>query len=411
MAIFSHYKLNLGLDPRYKNKENQYRVCLILYFNGDKRYLPFDVRIEKEHWDQKNEKILSTVKLNPSTGWFNDRIQEKKMDATKILTTLDGSDELKFFTLNELVNRIEKKPSKASFFDYLDEQIKYLREHKKEGNAVIHEGAKRFLLKYAPEIKHLRFEDINYKFLKNIEHRYIANDNSYNGLSNYLRTIRAVWNKAEKDGLVSMERYPFREYKIKHAKTHKTAIGRDDMLQLKNLPVRPNTVSWHGRNAFLFSFYCRGMNLSDIAKLRLPNIQNDKIIYKRSKNSKEFTVKVTPNILDILAIYTPEKQQDDYIFPVIDKTNRKETAEKQITNFRNIINHSLKRWAKRLKIDPTLSFNTARHSWATIGRDMNFPIPQISEGLGHNDLRTTQIYLDDFQGAVIDEVNSQITNI
>jgi integrase/recombinase XerD len=373
--------------------------------------MPLGVKIEKDHWDNENEKILPAAKLEPSTGWYNDRILEKKMAANKLLISLDGSGELQLLTLNDLVKRIENKASKASLYDYLDEQIKFLRDHKKEGSAVIYEGAKRFLLKYAPENKHLRFEDITYKFLKNIEFKYIANGNSHNGLSNYLRTIRAVWNKAEKDGLVSNERYPFKEYKIKHSKTHKTAIKRDEMKKLRELPVRENTVSWHGRNAFFFSFYCRGMNLSDIAKLQLKNIQNDKIIYKRSKNSKQFIVKVIDLISGVLDIYTPGKQSDDYIFPIIDKHNHKETAEKQITKFRNIINHSLRRWAKRLDIDPSLSFNTARHSWATIGKDKGVNIAAISEGMGHADIRTTQIYLDDFQGDEIDAVNLQITDL
>jgi hypothetical protein len=40
---------------------------------------------------------------------------------------------------------------------------------------------------------------------------------------------------------------------------------------------------------------------------------------------------------------------------------------------------------------------------------MNIPIAMLSEGLGHNDIRTTQIYLDAFQDDAIDDANDLIT--
>jgi integrase len=79
------------------------------------------------------------------------------------------------------------------------------------------------------------------------------------------------------------------------------------------------------------------------------------------------------------------------------------------TGLSNSINHALKRWVKKLVIDSTLSFNTARLSWATIGKDLNLPLALISEGLGHSDARTTQIYLDSFDSETIDLANNQIT--
>jgi site-specific recombinase XerD len=46
-----------------------------------------------------------------------------------------------------------------------------------------------------------------------------------------------------------------------------------------------------------------------------------------------------------------------------------------------------------------LAFYVARLSWSTIGKEMNVIISVISEGLGHEDIKTTQIYPDDFDNA------------
>jgi len=40
---------------------------------------------------------------------------------------------------------------------------------------------------------------------------------------------------------------------------------------------------------------------------------------------------------------------------------------------------------------------------------MNYPMAVISEGLGHTDIRTTQIYLDRFDNEILDDANEMIT--
>ena len=52
----------------------------------------------------------------------------------------------------------------------------------------------------------------------------------------------------------------------------------------------------------------------------------------------------------------------------------------------------------------------ARHSWASIAKRSGIPISVISEGLGHDSERTTQIYLDSFENNVLDAANEIITD-
>jgi len=245
--------------------------------------------------------------------------------------------------------------------------------------------------------------------LKSIELHYVSKGNNLNGLSHYFRTVRAIWNRALKEGIVRSEGYPFKEYKIKQVKTHKTALRKEDILSLLEVGLPEGTLAWHwhARNMFFFSFYCQGMNFGDIAKLKVENIQAERILYTRSKVGKVISVKLNDKINAILDIYQKDKKTDDYIFPIITHEPRRVS---QIKEYRDGVNHALKRWAKKLELDSTLSFNTARHSWATIGMDLNLPIAVISQGLGHNDIRTTQIYLDAFQNDVIDGANDLITS-
>jgi len=48
---------------------------------------------------------------------------------------------------------------------------------------------------------------------------------------------------------------------------------------------------------------------------------------------------------------------------------------------------------------------TIRHSWATIAKFMGVPTEVISEGLGNNSLRKTELYVKSLTNTVLDEAN------
>ena len=50
----------------------------------------------------------------------------------------------------------------------------------------------------------------------------------------------------------------------------------------------------------------------------------------------------------------------------------------------------------------------ARHSWASIMRDMGNDISIVSKGLGHEDIKTTQIYLSTIDTAVVMKANRKL---
>ena len=55
-----------------------------------------------------------------------------------------------------------------------------------------------------------------------------------------------------------------------------------------------------------------------------------------------------------------------------------------------------------------LTTYVARHTWASVARDMNIPIAVISEGMGHNSIKTTQGYRNAIDISRSDEANKRI---
>lgn len=73
-----------------------------------------------------------------------------------------------------------------------------------------------------------------------------------------------------------------------------------------------------------------------------------------------------------------------------------------------LMNINIKQIAAVLGINETLTTYAARHSYATIMKHNGAPISIISESMGHQNERITQVYLDSFGNEVLDEVNRLI---
>lgn len=55
-----------------------------------------------------------------------------------------------------------------------------------------------------------------------------------------------------------------------------------------------------------------------------------------------------------------------------------------------------------------LTTYVARHTWATTMRDMGYDLSIVSTGLGHDSLKTTQIYLSSIDTTVVMEANKKM---
>ena len=72
------------------------------------------------------------------------------------------------------------------------------------------------------------------------------------------------------------------------------------------------------------------------------------------------------------------------------------------------INYNLKKIGEMTGLKMPLTTYTARHTWASIARDMDIPIPIISEGMGHNSIKTTHVYLNSIDMSKINKTNKRI---
>ncbi len=229
-----------------------------------------------------------------------------------------------------------------------------------------------------------------------------------NTSSFYMRVLRTAYNCAVAEGVVTLSSPVSSMFKNVYTgidKTVKRAISLDYMKRIKGLDLHGNKRLEFARDMFMFSFYMRGMSFVDMAFLRRCNLGGGVIWYTRRKTGQRLKILCEEPMYQIIERYR-RSCVEDYLLPIINCE-----GGDVMTIYRNrlkVVNRQLKYIADMVGLDIPLTHYVARHSWATIARYMNIPISVISEGMGHDSIATTQIYLAQLDTSLIDQANHDI---
>ena len=396
----------ISLDTRRKKKDGSYPLVLRLGHNERTTSIPIGYSLHEIDWDTKNRIVRKTYTGVNSVSRLNNIIQKKKSDAMDVIMKLDEAGQLTTMPLASLRERIDKPSSVQSFFTFTNHLIDELKKANRFGTARSYKGVSGVIKAYCNE-KDLQFQDINYQFLTKLEAHHVGNGNSLNGLAVYMRTIRAIYNKAIKEGVVEKELYPFGNYRIKTVPTEKRALEWRLLKKIIEKKISPKHECFDTRNYFVASYMMYGMNFTDMAFLTKSDIKDGRILYRRKKTSKLYDIKVTKNLQKILSHYIRHNNNSLFVFPII---KREELAlqVKDIDWDRKRYNAKLKDLAKLCKIDKNLTSYVSRHSFATQAMLQQVPLNAISTMLGHSSLKTTEVYLKSLPNNILDDYNAKI---
>ena len=220
-----------------------------------------------------------------------------------------------------------------------------------------------------------------------------------NSSSCYLRTLRTLYRKAVETGLTT-DKHIFRHVFTGFAKTAKRAIPLSSLRAIRLLRLPEDSVVAFARDLFMLSVYLQGISFVDLAYLKKDDIRNGQLHYSRKKTGQELTVGWESVMQDIVDNYIHLTKGSPYLLPIITKTDG--TERRQYERMEHKVNYYLKKIGTMVGLQASLTTYTGRHTWASILRDMGTSLSVISKGLGHESLKTTQIYLSsiDMEGVV-----------
>lgn len=398
--------ISISLDKRRSKKDGTFPVIMRLGHNERTTSIPLDISVSEKDWDDKNKQVKKSYVGLSSVTRLNNLIQKKKADAMDKILKLSELGELNTLSVSSLRDKLTQEDKRQSFIKYGESLVKDLKEANRIGTARSYNDVISVLSRYKG--KDISFTEINYSFLTKFETHHMSKGNGINGLAVYMRTIRAIFNKAIKDGIIEKEIYPFDNYKIKTAPTEKRALEANLLSNIVNLTLEQKDPCFHARNFFVASYMMYGMNFTDMAFLKKDDINNGRINYRRKKTSKLYDIKVTKNLETILGYYMQNKTE--FVFPII-KRDTPETQNKDIRWARKRYNNKLNDIAKMCGIDTNLTSYVSRHSFATQAMMQQVPLNAISSMLGHSSLKTTEIYLKSLPSDTIDDYNAKVLGL
>ncbi len=401
--------LKVIIDKQKTSSEGECPVMIKVVHNRGRRFIRLPQKVRLEDWDTKksmlNERTGTPERIRHNKK-MNYYIESQVMKLKKIILDIEALSTV--YTVDDIVKEYYHKTSMVPVFDYIREIVESLERVGKNGNSNVYKGTMGILQKFSRG-RDLTFEEINYSFLKSFEAHLQQKGCKINTISFYLRTIRSVFNRAIKDGLICEDCYPFKKITIRKEKTLKRAIYKEDIAALKNMDLSRHAQMDLARDIFLFSFYMRGMSFKDIAFLKVSSIVGDRVYYSRQKTAQKLNIKLTERAMDIILKYSALGDRDAFIFPIIRFPGKNEFT--QYKNGYRQTNRRLKMLGNMLNFRIPLTTYVARHSWASIAKRSGIPTSVISEGLGHDSEKTTQIYLDSFENNVLDAANDIVTDI
>lgn len=387
--------LKLYLDTR--RTDAQGTAVLKIRYTKDRvaAYISTDIRVTPNQWDSEQGLVVRHPRAkNLNIFLANEmmEIEDVMMEHHDEFMTLGAAETLKAIQAYRYPEKKEKP--KDLFYPFA---VKFMESKDKKRTKEIYAATLSRLKDYTDYYDELRFTDITIDWLKDFDKFLQRHSPSANARAIHLRNIRAVFNAALDEELIT--HYPFRKYKIKTEETVKRSLNVRQLARLFLHEPKPYAEKY--LDMFKLMFYLIGINTVDLAGLK--DIHSGRIEYHRAKTNRLYSIKVEPEALEIIQKYIGEKDKLLNVF------EDRDTYE----SFGRLMNLALHDIGKELdgrsraKTYTKLTTYWARHSWATIAAELDIPKETIAKALGHGGREVTDVYIR-FDDKKIDAANRKV---
>ena len=374
---FSLKKSKLGTDGKCP-------IYLRCTMDGQRVELSIGIFIAPETWDESKQQIKGRTE---EVKILNNRLNKTAVRVQDIYNQLESKGES--FSVIHVKNKLSGVSDEKGVLEILDSLIKGI-----EGR-VGNDYSVGTLKHYKTTLSRLG-EFIKTKFrrsdlpLSMIDYSFLSSFDLYlkselclkpNSALTYHKHLKKVINTAISMNLLSTN--PYSTFKVTRNETHRDYLTLQELhhIERKKFTTRRMEII---RDVFVFACYT-GLAYAELQNLSREHIQigNDGgewIIIDRAKTNIRCRVPLLPRARAILGKYEafPLRENRGKLLPV--HSNQK-------------MNEYLKELATLCEIGKNLSMHVARHTFATsVTLTNGVPLETVSKMLGHNSMKTTQIY-------------------
>lgn len=232
---------------------------------------------------------------------------------------------------------------------------------------------------------HIRMWEVNLDFVKALADHMMKKERTAAGeplakatITNHIAALSSVMSYAMRKGMVKENPVELFDYSTIQGPVHKrNYLIADEIKQLIETPCSYEQY----KNLFIFGCFV-GLRYSDLRTLKWKDIivENGDTRIEKMMSKTRHMVYVPLNKTALQ--YLPERQGfDDLVFP-------------DLPFGISAIDVVIRDWAKDAGIKKTVSFYTARHTFATLTLTQGADLFAVSQLMGHRDITTTQGYAE-----------------
>ena len=257
---------------------------------------------------------------------------------------------------------------KESFTSFMKQVAADLQQSGNLGTAHVYRSSLNAILTFQGSDR-LSFWEITPEWLKHFEGSLRARGCSWNTVSTYLRTFRAVYNRAVDLGKAPYVPHLFRSVYTGTRADHKRALCDDDMKKVFTELPQSSRISSAMRRAhelFVLMFSLRGIPFVDLVYLRKSDLRDNVITYRRRKTGRPLSVTLTPEAMILVKKYMNRDSSSPYLFPFLESREGTKEAYREYQLALRSFNQQLMLLGELLGLGDKLSSYTAKHNQFSI---------------------------------------------
>lgn len=359
--------LSFVIVPSRPNKDGTHQVRLKISCNRTIRYIStkYCVGTESQFQNGRVVKHPNALFINKSLSSLMDDYEQRlstftnpKASATEVKAYLEAE-----YIHTDLV---------SEFAEYYITQLKNNGQNSYAQNM-------EYTLKYLHGCfgKNIAFSELNANAIKMWEKYLTRLGYSATTINIRMSHLKALMNAAVTDGIVEYKIFPFRGYKIPQKNVRDICISKSELARLRDaefsgVSAKRLTVA---RDLFLLSFYCAGINLTDLMdatfKSKVLTFVRKKTAEKKKSSEKEVSITIQPEAWEIINKYVNKQGKLDFGYNYTD-----------YGQFRSFVTKSLNRLGEELKFEKKLMFYSARKTFVQFGTDLGIPLYILEYAIG-----------------------------
>lgn len=331
--------------------------------------------------------------------------------------------DFKLFKARFLGQEVKDATKPSTVLGFLEWYIQYLEEKNRLGDRDTFKALYN-VLEQSGVTKNLQLADVDRDLLEDLEVKFSKRLNPHTNKPIKKRSVFSIFKRFKTLFNRSIEfdvnkNYPFRNssnpkgYSFSHLNEARKSVSLSDD-QLKKFfdfdwqsdeATRQEKMAW---KICYFIYVCRGIPISDAARLTKEDIANNQIQFVRIKTGKKVpNIPLTEKRKWIINL-VKEETDGHHLVPILfnGRHDTEQSKRNRINKIKTWVNTGAKSIAQKQGIDVNISTYIFRHTFARQILE-KYGIWTLKEVLGHADIKTTQAYaksLSDKELEVTDEV-------